>query len=89
MVFREKIESIMAEANLSEDEKDLLLEVLVPKVLSYDALNAIDDGKIIEIVKKIKESQLYDDFYNLLEAKSQYVDNMPIDMINDGLSICG
>ena len=79
----------MAEANLSEYEKDLLLEVLVPKVLSYDALNAIDDEKIIEIVKKIKESQLYDDFYNLLEAKSQYVDNMPIDMINDGLSICG
>ena len=79
----------MAEANLSEDEKNLLLEVLIPKVLSYDALNAIDDEKIIEIVKKIKESQLYDGFYNLLEEKSQYVDNMPIDMINDGLSICG
>ena len=89
MVFREKIESIMADANLSEDEKNLLLEVLIPKVLSYNALNALGDEKIVEIVKKIKASGLYDDFYDLLEKKSQYVDDTPIDMINNGISNCG
>lgn len=89
MVFREKIESIMTNSNLSEDEKNLLLEVLIPKVLSYNALNAIGDEKIVEIVKKIKASGLYDDFYDLLEKKSQYVDDTPIDMINDDVSICG
>lgn len=89
MVFREKIESIMTNSNLSEDEKNLLLEVLIPKVLSYNALNAIGDEKIVEIVKKITASGLYDDFYDLLEKKSQYVDDTPIDMINDDVSICG
>ncbi len=89
MEFREKIESIMADANLSEDEKNLLLEVLIPKALSYNALNAIGDEKIVEIVKKIKASGLYDDFYDLLEKKSQYVDDTPIDMINNGISNCG
>ena len=79
----------MEDANLSETEKNLLLEVLIPNVLSYKALDAIDDNKIIEIVRKIKESGFYDDFYNLLEEKSQHVDNTPIDMINDGISICG
>ena len=38
MEFRKKIESIMTEANLTEDDKNLLMEVLIPRVLSYGAL---------------------------------------------------
>ena len=89
MEFRKKIESIMTEANLTEDDKNLLMEVLIPRVLSYDALNIDGDERISEIVKKIEQSGLYTEFYDLLESKSQHYDDTAEDMINDGISSCG
>ncbi len=89
MEFRKKIESIMTDANLTEDDKNLLMEVLIPRVLSYDALNTDGDKRISEIVKKIEQSGLYTEFYNLLESKSQHYDDTAEDMINDGISSCG
>ena len=89
MEFRKKIESIMTDANLTEDDKNLLMEVLIPRVLSYDALNTDGDERISEIVKKIEQSGLYTEFYNLLESKSQHYDDTAEDMINDGISSCG
>ena len=75
--------------NLTEDDKNLLMEVLIPRVLSYDALNADGDERISEIVKQIEQSGLYTEFYNLLESKSQHYDDTAEDMINDGISSCG
>lgn len=89
MEFRKKIESIMTDANLTEDDKNLLMEVLIPRVLSYDALNIDGDERISEIVKKIEQSGLYTEFYDLLESKSQHHDDTAEDMINDGISSCG
>lgn len=89
MEFRKKIESIMTDANLTEDDKNLLMEVLIPRVLSYDALNIDGDERISEIVKKIEQSGLYTEFYDLLESKSQHYDDTAEDMINDGISSCG
>ena len=89
MEFRRKIESIMTDANLTEDDKNLLMEVLIPRVLSYDALNTDGDERISEIVKKIEQSGLYTEFYDLLESKSQHYDDTAEDMINDGISSCG
>ena len=89
MEFRKKIESIMTDANLTEDDKNLLMEVLIPRVLSYDALNTDGDERISEIVKKIEQSGLYTEFYDLLESKSQHYDDTAEDMINDGISSCG
>ena len=89
MEFRKKIESIMTDANLTEDDKNLLMEVLIPRVLSYDALNTDGDERISEIVKKIEQSGLYTEFYDLLERKSQHYDDTAEDMINDGISSCG
>ena len=89
MEFRKKIESIMTEANLTEDDKNLLMEVLIPRVLSYGALNADGDERISEIVKQIEQSGLYTEFYDLLESKSRHYDDTAEDMINDDISSCG
>ena len=89
MEFRKKIESIMTEANLTEDDKNLLMEMLIPRVLSYEALNADGDERISEIVKKIGQSGLYTEFYDLLESKSRHYDDTAEDMINDDISSCG
>ncbi|MBR4848060.1 MAG: hypothetical protein IKV07_01730 [Bacteroidaceae bacterium] len=89
MEFRRKIESIMTDANLTEDDKNLLMEVLIPRVLSYDALNNDGDERISEIVKKIEQSGLYTEFYDLLESKSRHYGDTAEDMINDGISSCG
>ena len=89
MEFRKKIESIMTEANLTEDDKNLLMEVLIPRVLSYEALNSDGDERISEIVTKIGQSGLYTEFYDLLESKSRHYDDTAEDMINDDISSCG
>lgn len=89
MEFRRKIESIMTEANLTEDDKNLLMEVLIPCVLSYNALNADGDERISEIVKQIEQYGLYTEFYDLLESKSRHYDDTAEDMINDDISSCG
>lgn len=71
MYFRIEIESIMEKASLTSDEKNILVEKLTPYVLSYRALEALDDESINGIVKKIEEAQLKDEFTKLLEKKSK------------------
>lgn len=93
MVFREKIEQIMTNASLSEDERNLLVEKLVPYVLSQKAILALSetDKDLEQIIKKIKESDQEKAFIELLNEKSKKegVDDTPTDMINDDVSICG
>ncbi len=88
MEFRIKIEKIMADAHLTNDEKNLLIEKLVPYVLSYNALSGLNDNDIQGILTKIKNAGQEGAFHELLERKSSYIDDSPIDMIHDGESIC-
>lgn len=77
----------MADANLSESDRNILVEKLTPYVLSYNALNALDDSSIKEILKKIEDAGQLTELQDLLEVKSQFVDDTPIDGKEDGLSM--
>jgi len=87
MEFRIKIEKIMEGAHLSSKDKNLLIEVLVPYVLSYKALMGLKDDRIKEIIEEIKRSGQEKEFSDLLESKSKHYDDTPLDMINDGISM--
>lgn len=87
MEFRIKIEEIMEKANLTNDDKNLFVDVLVPYVLSYSALAGYDDKRVIEIISKIEENGQGDELRMLLESKSIHYDDTPTDMINDDLSM--
>ena len=43
----------MADANLSDEDRNILVETLVPYVLSYRALSGLKDEKIREILEKL------------------------------------
>lgn len=83
MYFREKIEEIMADANLSNEDRNILVDTLVPYVISYRALSGLKDEKIKEILEKIEEAGQLDELTELLEKKETYVDSTPTDNIDD------
>ena len=83
MYFREKIEEIMADANLSNEDRNILVDTLVPYVLSYRALSGLKDRKIKEILEKIEESGQLDELNELLKEKEEYVDFTPTDNFDD------
>ena len=83
MYFREKIEEIMADANLSNEDRNILADTLVPYVISYRALSGLKDEKIKEILEKIEEAGQLDELTELLEKKEKYVDSTPTDNIDD------
>lgn len=83
MYFREKIEEIMADANLSNEDRNILVDTLVPYVLSYRALSGLKDKKIKEILEKIEESGQLDELNELLKEKEEYVDFTPTDNFDD------
>lgn len=87
MYFREQIEIIMADANLSEADRNVLVEKLTPYVLSYNALSALNDDCIKDILRKIEEAGQLEELQDLLEKKSHFVDDTPTDDIDDGLSM--
>lgn len=83
MYFREKIEIIMSDANLSDEDKNLLVETLVPYVLSGKALSGLEDIRIRDILEKLDESGQLNELTSLLEEKSLYVDSTPTDNLDD------
>lgn len=83
MYFREKIEEIMADANLSDEDRNILVDTLVPYVISYRALSGLKDDKIKEILEKIEKAGQLDELTELLEEKEEYVDFTPTDNLDD------
>lgn len=83
MYFREKIEAIMADAYLSTEDRNILVDTLVPYVLSYRALAGLKDDKIKEILEKIEEAGQLDELTKLLREKEKYVDFTPTDNFDD------
>lgn len=83
MYFREKIEEIMADANLSDEDRNKLVDTLVPYVISYKALSGLKDDKIKEILEKIEKAGQLDELTELLEEKEEYVDFTPTDNLDD------
>ena len=83
MYFREKIEEIMADANLSDEDRNILVETLVPYVISYRALAGLKDEKIKEILVKIQQAGQLEELTELLEEKEEYVDFTPTDNLDD------
>ena len=87
MYFRENIERIMADASLSDVDRNILVDKLTPYVLSYDALNALNDDSIQDILRKIEDAGQMEELQKLLEEKSHYIDDTPTDNMDDGLSM--
>lgn len=83
MYFRENLERIMADANLLDDERNLLVDTLVPYVLSYSALSGLKDDRIKEILGKLDKAGQLEELNELLEEKAEYVDFTPTDNIAD------
>lgn len=83
MYFRANLERIMADANLSDDERNLLVDTLVPYVLSYSALSGLKDVRIKEILGKLDKAGQLEELNELLEEKTEYVDFTPTDNIDD------
>jgi len=83
MYFREKIEVIMTDANLSDDDRNILIETLVPYVISYRALAGLNDDRIKEILEKLEKAGQLDELTELLEEKAENVDFTPMDNLDD------
>jgi hypothetical protein len=83
MYFRENLERIMADANLLDDERNLLVDTLVPYVLSYSALSGLKDDRIKEILGKLDKAGQLEELNKLLKEKAEYVDFTPTDNIDD------
>ena len=83
MYFREKIEEIMADANLSDEDRNILVDTLVPYVISYRALSGLKDDKIKDILDQIEKAGQLDELTELLEEKEEYVDFTPTDNLDD------
>ena len=83
MYFRENLERIMADANLLDDERNLLVDTLVPYVWSYSALSGLKDDRIKEILGKLDKAGQLEELNELLEEKAEYVDFTPTDNIDD------
>lgn len=83
MYFRERIEEIMADANLSDEDRNLLVDTLVPYVISYKALAGLKDDRIKEILDKIEKAGQLNELTELLEEKEENVDFTPTDNLDD------
>jgi hypothetical protein len=83
MYFRERIEEIMADANLSDEDRYLLVDTLVPYVISYKALAGLKDDRIKEILDKIEKAGQLNELTELLEEKEENVDFTPTDNLDD------
>jgi len=82
MFFRENLERIMADANLLDGERNLLVDTLVPYVLSYSALSGLEDDRIKEILVKLDKAGQLEELTELLEEKAEHF--TPTDNIGDG-----
>ena len=87
MYFREQLETIMEDAHLSEFDKNLLVEKLTPHVLAFDALAGLDDKSIKDVLKKLEDAEQLEELKDLLDEKSQFVDDTPTDNIYDDESM--
>lgn len=83
MYFREKIEEIMSDANLTDEDRNILVDTLVPYVLSYRALSGLEDERIKEILGKLNKAGQLEELTELLEEKAGHVDFTPTDNIDD------
>ena len=87
MYFRERLENIMEDANLPKDDRNFLVEKLTQYVLAHNALAGLEDKSIKDVLKKLEDADLLDELKELLEEKTQFVDDSPTDNINDDISM--
>ncbi len=87
MYFRQQLEKIMADASLSDLDKNLLVEKLTLHVLAYDALAGLEDVSIKSVLKKLDDAGRLEELKDLLKEKTKFVDTTPTDNIYDDVSM--
>lgn len=87
MYFRQQLEKIMADASLSDLDKNMLVEKLTPHVLAYDALAGLEDESIKSVLMKLDDAGQLEELKDLLEEKATFVDSTPTDNIYDDVSM--
>lgn len=83
MDFRGRLEEIMTQANLLQDEKETLVERLTPLVLSRSGTAIFNEKSVEAILNKIDYAGLYKKLEKQLIEKEKSLNTTPTDNLDD------